>query len=745
MIDRLNKAYTWILLLPAFLPLLVIDAVVYPAVTPKTLALRVLGIAALALFTYMAALGRPFYTERLKYWGAWVPAALLAVAYVASIFGLDFYRSFWSTLERGDGLLTLTIIVEYFYLILISADRAFIKRLISIASWVGIAVAAIAILQWFQEVRNINVPFIPEPNGRIGGTLGNAAYLAGYLGVVFFVTLIHVRDLVGHWRTLVWIGAGLELFAIFLTATRGTLLALFVVGVCVLVYQAFFAEAKAARHSYQRWLVALVIVAALFVGFRETLSQVPIEPVRRLASISLSDTTVSSRLFLWQNLTVEAYERPWFGYGSEQIAPLFDKVYDPTQIVEQWFDRSHNSFLDYFLQYGIFGFAFYLLLIGLFVRQSLRLARAPDKESAYVGKMLVLLIAVYALQDLFVFDTAWVLWLIVALFALILAYRDTSMPRPLVRTTTLAIPAALVALAIVALTYPVVVTPLRANMLLAQGYRLQVIDVTAANALLTKGFALNTYADIDYGYRAYDMYTGPQRERLTGQAKVDAYEYALAVLTEDSKRYPYDVRVATYLGHVIDTAPREVAVDDAFLTAVLERAIALSPKRAQAWYLLANISLRKADAFATLTQKEPHYRKAIQILETYANLVPVPVPRYTLATLYLAMGDKAGAKKWADEALPLYTEPDVSAAGPAVKYYLAIGDWRNAVRFLADMVEHDPSDVDVLYDLAKVTYLAGDPAAALRIVEKLRVENPAILGTDPNFMAAITAYEQSKK
>ena len=178
----------------------------------------------------------------------------------------------------------------------------------------------------------------------------------------------------------------------------------------------------------------------------------------------------------------------------------------------------------------------------------------------------------------------------------------------------------------------------------------------------------------------------------------------------------------------------------------LARAIALSPLRSQAWYMTANISLRRADALPVGSkERESYYREAVKVLETYSEKEPsLSVPKYILATLYYALDDKATAKKLADEALPLYTEIDIAAARPAVKYYIAIGDWRNAVRFLADLVENNPSDYDVLYDLAKVTYLAGDPAASLRIVEKLRMENPEILGTDRNFLNAITTYESQK-
>ena len=268
-----------------------------------------------------------------------------------------------------------------------------------------------------------------------------------------------------------------------------------------------------------------------------------------------------------------------------------------------------------------------------------------------------------------------------------------------------------------------------------------------ANAYFERGLALGTYADLEYGYQAYSMYTDHQAVQLSGEERINAYEYALRTLSANFERYPYDARTATYLGHVLDTAPPEIAVDEAFDKQVLERAIALSPLRAQAWYMTANISLRKADALpAGDKNREALYREAISILETYAQKEPsLPVPRYILATLYYKLGDFSIAKKWADEAFPLYTESDTAAARPAVKYYIATEDWRHAVPFLADLAEDNPSDYDTLYDLAKVTYLAGDPATASRIVAEIRRSNPAILETDQNFLAAITAYEQSKK
>ncbi|MDO8566650.1 MAG: O-antigen ligase family protein [bacterium] len=746
MTDRLARVFPYLLIAPAILPLVYVSGVVYPYITPKTFLLQGLGIIALAAFSYLALSGRPFFYGRLRNRLTWIPAALLSVAYVTSIFGIDFYRSFWGLFDRGDGLLTLTVITTFFYLILISADRQLLERLVKVIAVVAGIVAAIAVLQWLTTILGGKAWFLPPVTGRIGSTFGNAAFLAGYLGMALFVILLVLRDAVGTWRRIYIAAAILSVLAIVLAATRGTILALFMTGVVGLMFVALKGAGEWKRFA-RYGLVVIVVLAGLFFVFRVQLAQSSFEPVKRIASISLSDGTVASRLFVWQNLSAEALKRPWSGYGTEHVARLFDRVYDPSKIVEQWFDRSHNAFLDYFAQYGVFGLALYLALIIAFAASALKLYRREPAGLMNPGMLFLLLILTYAMQNFFVFDTPHSLWLLYALFSALLVLQDDSSPASFSRTQMPAFVPALTSGIILLAIIPTVLFPLYANILLTKGYLLHLVDVNKANAYFEKGLSLNTYADLEYGYQAYDMYTAHQVVQLTGDDLVTGYQFALSLLTENFKKYPYDARTATYLGHVIDTAPQGIAVDDSFDRLVLDRAIELSPLRAQAWYMTTNILLRKAEVLPVGSkEREPYYREAIKILETYAAKEPLlPVPRYILATLYYALDDKVVAKKWADEALPLYTEADVAAARPAVKYYIAIGDWQHAVRFLADLVEDNPSDYDVLYDLAKVTYLVGDPAASLRIVEKLRTDNPEILPTDQNFLNAITAYEQSKK
>jgi len=117
--NYLRKAFPYLLLAPAVLPLVYVSGLLYPYIAPKTFLLQGLGVVALAVFAYLALAGQAFFYSRLRAPAAWIPGLLLAVSFATSFFGIDFYHSFWGLFERGDGLLTLSVITVFFYLILL--------------------------------------------------------------------------------------------------------------------------------------------------------------------------------------------------------------------------------------------------------------------------------------------------------------------------------------------------------------------------------------------------------------------------------------------------------------------------------------------------------------------------------------------------------------------------------------------------------------------------------------------------
>jgi len=740
MIRALERVFPYLLLAPAVYAIVFFDSLLYPYLTPKTLLFRGTIVLVLAICAALVLARRSFYFARIKEPVAWIPGVLLVFAYVSSLFGVDFYHSFWSIFDRGDGLLTLTALVASFYLLLLYSDAGFVRRLFLCVVWVSSFVALIGILQWSEWALGMNIPLVPgDGAGRVGSTLGNAAFLASYLGLTFFVTLAVARELSGRWQKAAYATAILQLLGVLAAGTRGTFLALIAAGFAVLLYQAW--RGQGGYRTYARTAaIALLIAAALFIAFRAEFAKVPFGPVARLASISAEDATTQSRLFIWGNVTAGALEQPILGLGAEHIQILFNKFYDPTKIIEEWFDRTHNAFLDYFVQYGFLGLLLYLALIGAFIREAWFASTSNEPHSVYRGQMLLLLALVYAAQNFFVFDTATTLWLFFALYACLLSLRLQSSPRalslPFSQLPEL-VPVGVAAL-IALLVIPVSIQPLRANMALAQGYLYQLYDARRSVEEIEKGWKLGTYADIEYGYQLYEWYTERQMVQLSGEARILTYRAARDILAANFDNYPYDARTAVYYAHILDVAPKGEEPAEKLVREVLLRAIELSPKRIQPRYLLANIEIKKGDALPALSAaKKEHYDAAIQGLAEYSALVPdFAEPSFIIATLYLTLKEFDKAKEWAGGGLAVY-KSDYNTAKRAARYYVTIEDWENARRFLAEVVNSDPTDYPVMYDLAKAEFLAGNVARAKEIVAVLKDKAPGLVETDPAFARAV--------
>ena len=685
----LERVYPYLLGAPSILPVIIWGGVMYPYLVPKTLFFYAVMFVTVGVFAILATHGRAFFWDRLTKWEAWIPGMLLVLAYLASIFGIDFYRSFWSLFVRGDGLLMLACVVTSFYLILLYANKTFFDWLLRAVAIIASFVALYGIGEWFIA------------GGRIGGLLGNAAFFAGYMDIAFFATLIVTQTLTKNWRRTAIACAVFQIISIVLTATRGTILALALAGIACLGYFIFSGEGK--RRVWSAYaLGALVVFGGLFFGFRTELAKFPFSPVARVASISFNDPDISSRLFIWKNIVGEIEKSPWLGVGAEHIDVLFNRFYDPTQINEQWFDRTHNAFLDYTVQYGIGGLVLYLALIAAFFSAAVCLARRGEKR---VALLIALLAGTYAVQNFFVFDAISSFWLLLALLAVFLAGSFGDIPEEKISfpiwTRYFSWPFALI---LIILVIPISVRPALAAYDLAQAYKYQLTDVPKEVQYLSHGIALHTYGNLEYGYELYDMYANRQAGILTGQSRVDVYQSTLSILTANFNAYPYDARTALYLAHVLSLAPPQATIDNNLISAGLERAIRLSPKRSQPWYILANLSLSQANVYQPKSsERAAGYAAAEDILTRYIALVPsLSEPHFVMAQLLFASGDTVGAAAEAAKGKMFYQQSDLETANRAATYYENTLDLPNAAFFLAEIVRLDETNTAAANDLAKI-------------------------------------------
>ncbi|MDE1966352.1 MAG: O-antigen ligase family protein [Patescibacteria group bacterium] len=716
---RVRAALPWGLVALLFAPLLVSGALYYPYVTPKTFFIETIGLLLAAAFSFSALSGEDFYLARLRHPAAWIPAALLAVEYLTSFFGADFYRSFWGYLSRGDGLLVTTFLVGAFYLTLLVADERFWRYVArSLAAVIGI-LSAIGALEWLAYVLGIAFPFVPGGADRVGSLFGNAAYLASYLSFASLALLALPEARTKAYRAVA--AAGIVMAV--LTATRGSLLALAAALFAFLAYAAFAGQGTSRRAS-RIALFALFAAAALFFAFRTPLSHSPFEPVRRLASISLSDTTTASRLFVWEHVFSEALAHPFFGVGASHIETLFDRAYDPLKIGEEWFDRTHDAFLDYFAEYGIAGLGLFLALIGA----AAAFAWKAWRPGGGYGFALVAILA-YVIQDIFFFDSPELFLLFLLLFAFVLS---SSAPLRALRAfpSALSVSAgAVLGVAFVVACYPVVVRPLIAMRDLAVGYAYWTSEPARSLAALKSGSALSTYADSEYGYELAALYTAENGASLPAR-----YAVVEPILARDFARYPYDTHAALALATVVDATPASSAEDRALEASALTRAMTLSPLRAESYYLAANLALSDAASLPPGKERDAALSGVIAVLKKYASLEPaLALPHFTLAELYLEEGDASSAASEAALGKSAYVS-DLATAHRAAAYYLAARSWPDAQSFLGDILRLDPADGASALDLAKVRYISGDAAGARSIVEGLRRTDPSALAGQDAFL-----------
>lgn len=722
----------WILVLVAVTPLLYMGGVYYPFVVPKVIYFRTLielAVVAVAVAIYAVCARENLNLAIFKKKIVWLPLVFLAFGYLSALFGLDFYHSFWSIFERMDGLVTLTYLIVYFYLLLAVFKKEDWRKFFMINGVVAVLVALYAIgqyfgISWFQDVTD----------SRVKGTIGNAAFLASYLGIMFFVALYLARETASRFARQAWYGAGaLSLVAIFMTQTRGTIVASAVSLVVFLVWWSLSATEKRYKVYAISSMCVLVAVGILGYAYRAPLSSSRIPVVARVASISLNDPTTMSRLFIWKNSLSAFTERPLLGYGMENFEYLYNKFYDPQIVAEEWFDRSHNVYIDQLIHGGVVGSLLYLAILLYAFYAAWQYAR----RDTYVGMLFFFLLLTYAIQNFFVFDTLSSAFLFWAIFAYLI-FLTTEPNVPWKRESSKGCPWMVVTFAVAAagmgvVWYFVNYLPLRANMALGEGYTYQIVDVNRSLGAFERGLSYRTFADMEYGYQTYDTYTNKvgYGKKMTRDEMAKSYDAALALYKELMEKYPWNVRLYVYFGHIIENRPEGTVYDEVLFEELMKKATELSPKRPTAYYIWANIYLGKLKDARAEAQKQEIYKKALDILSLYATRVPdLPDAQFVVAEVAGKAGKKDMAEEYFNKGARVYT-PSSVLARRAAGYLLRLNDYARAERYLKDIAERERENPNAWLDLAKVYYLNGKVDEAVEALNTVNALDPEVLKKEP--------------
>lgn len=395
-----------------FIPLVVSNELFFPFITGKNFAFRIL-VEITAVSWLVLALTSEQYRPRR----GWVVAAFalfVAVIGFADLLAMNPFKAFWSNFERMEGWVTLAHLLAYLTVLLsVVKTETLWRRLLHTSVGVSVLAALYGVLQL--------VGFITINQGgvRLDATFGNATYLAVYMVFHAFITAFlwerAWREQGGRLSVSLMYGVimALQLFILFFTATRGAILGLIggaLLSALLLVFTS--------RDSRNAWRVSVGVIAGiavatgLFFAFKNTSVVQSIEPLKRLADISLTERTVESRFLNYQMAWEGVKERPFLGWGQEGYNFVFNKYYDPRMYAQEpWFDRVHNIIFDWLIAGGFLGLFAYLSIFaaalwGLWFSGAFSIA----ERSIFTG-----LLAAYTFNNLFVFDnvTSYMMFVIV--------------------------------------------------------------------------------------------------------------------------------------------------------------------------------------------------------------------------------------------------------------------------------------------------------------------------------------------
>jgi len=446
------------------MPLFVFSGLLFPYATSKAFAFRIL-VEIAAVFYFYLALKYPhrfffslFYhfspepessvsksgCRNLlapKLWRIGKSGMKISVAvliflllwFLSTLLSTDFSLSFWGDLERMSGFWGLAHFAVFFLmLVAVFKDGKEWRTLLKISVAVGSAVALLAIVQRFVSLGSL----LPQAE-RVYGTIGNAAFLAGYLIFnIFFAGYLAIlslrvtpsfekggvtkksrfnfREIASSFCQgrissnskmpffIYCLLLAINCLALFFTGTRGALLGLLAGTIFLLFTFSFFHVSKNfRRYSFVLLIFILVLVGAVFIFKQNNFIQNNFI-LQRLSNISLKETTAQNRLILWQSAWVSWQQFPILGWGPENFGVAINKNFDPRLApYESWYDRAHNFIFDYGVTIGWLGLLGYL---GIFAAAGWFLVK-NIKQDFYFSAIFISLLTAYLVQNLFVFDT----------------------------------------------------------------------------------------------------------------------------------------------------------------------------------------------------------------------------------------------------------------------------------------------------------------------------------------------------
>ena len=639
------------------------------------------------------------------------------IALIADLAGLNPLRSIWSNFERMEGWLMIIHLWGYFMVLSsVLRTKESWHKFFNVVIVSGLITALYGLTQFFGWAET-------HQGSRVDASLGNSAYMAVYMLFNAFISAYLAASYFAK-KHLFWsytIASIFFSFIMFQTATRGTIIGWTIAIIVSCAIYAIFGRKASGQSNKSRIISGSLILFVLVVGtlfyFNRKASWIQKnEVLGRLASISISDTKTQARRFIWPMAIKGITESPkttFIGVGQENFNYIFNSHYNPEMWRhEQWFDRAHSVFLDWFVAGGLLGLLSYLSLYIISLIFIIKSEKTIGEKSVLIG-----LLVGYAIHNVFVFDnqTSYVMFFTLLAFihslrknkelSIFKNYGNSISEDAATVRDYIYVP--VVTIFFIACMYFINVRPIQANKGLISALIACSNPQTVSVAPFEKVFKLGqTVANQEAVEQLLNCSSNViQNPQIQQEKKAAFYELAKKQIENQIKKTPNDARIYILGGSYYDTVR-----DFNTATPLLEKANELSPNKQSIIFELAvnylNVGKNK---------------EAVAILDkAYQSATDNPIAKTTYATALITAGEEAKAKQIFGDDLEIFGDQRV------INAYLLSKQYDKAIAIYKQLLAKDADNQETYSSLAYAYLLNKQDYQAIELLKKAKEKFPLI-------------------
>ncbi len=404
-----------ICLLVFFLPLVVFPNYFFYYISSKTFFLYGIVSVLFPLWLYTIYIDKSYRLSRKQLF-FFIPLVLyIAWMTISGIFAVNPHLSFWSTFERGTGLITLYFALASSFIVASVVKKEGASYIYLILKFLLISSFILSVTIWLSD-RGFNLPFKIFSFSSGGGLIGNPSISSAFLIFSIFsgIYLLISKTINKYWKIAIYIilatillsPSFINIYSILtnknlVEISKGAFTGIIVgIGVIALGYLSLSKNKTFRNVGIASIFISLIIFSFGWASF--------VTPGTYLHE-KFTQVSLNTRFILWDISQKSMSEHPVLGYGPENFSIAFQDKFNPKLFTNEFYnetinDKAHNFYYDTGVSGGypaiiLYAFLFLSILYAIY--------EAYKKNSItklYAGVLFGLFLA-YLFQNLFFFDS----------------------------------------------------------------------------------------------------------------------------------------------------------------------------------------------------------------------------------------------------------------------------------------------------------------------------------------------------